>query len=53
MLLRYVCIGAWKSEQLKLGRKHLEICMSLFAFPMLNYGNILYDNCSKLDKFTE
>ena len=44
-------IDAWESVHYKLYRKHLEICMSLFAFLILNYGNYLYDNCSELDKF--
>lgn len=43
-------INAWKSVHYKLSRKHLEMCMSLFVFPILDYGDILYDNCSELDK---
>ena len=41
--------GAWKRAQYILSRQHFEICMSLFVFPILHYGDIPYDNCSELD----
>ena len=43
-------IGAWKSVQYKLSRHHLEMCMSMFVLPILDYGDILYDNCTEMDK---
>lgn len=38
-------IHSWKSLTYKLSRKHLELCMNLFIFPILDYGDFLYDNC--------
>ena len=29
-------------------QKHLEICMSLFVFPILKYGDILNEKCSEM-----
>lgn len=43
-------INAWKLLQHKLSRKHLENCISIFVFPILDYGDILYDHCSEADK---
>jgi hypothetical protein len=43
-------IGAWKSLQYKLSRRDIEMCMSLFVVPILDYGDILYDNCSEQNK---
>ena len=34
----------------KLSCKHLEICLPLFLLPILNYGVILYDDCSEMEK---
>ena len=28
----------------------MEICMNLFVYPILDYGDVLYDNCKQLDK---
>ena len=52
----YICskassrIRAWKSVQYKLSRKHMENCINLFVYPLLDYGDILYDNCKQSDK---
>ena len=43
-------INAWKGLQFKLSRKHLETCLTLFVLPILDYGDILYDNCSEANK---
>ena len=43
-------INAWKELQYKISRKHMENCLSLFVLPVLDYGDILYDNCSVMDK---
>ena len=43
-------INAWKSLQYKLSRKHMESCINLFVYPILDYGDILYDNCRQVDK---
>jgi hypothetical protein len=52
----YICtkslkrINAWKSLQYKISRKHMEYCLTMFVLPVLDYGDILYDNCSEADK---
>ena len=45
-------IRSWSALKYKLSRKHLENCMNLFVLPILDYGDIVYNNCSEADKDT-
>lgn len=34
----------------KLSRRHMEYCTNLFVYPILDYGDTLYDSCNQSDK---
>ncbi len=43
------CLGVLKKNKYILSRKSLEICYFSFKRPTLEYGDLIYDSCSKSD----